>query len=138
MQTQNSTWNADGNGGLRGLPTARVVYMNYRRQPRHTRTTDQLPGTNNGRRNHKTEAPRYLEPHCTFGEPSVQEGAFHPDHVLPPGDWVGQVAPPRRADLAEDATRQRHYTPWTHTTPRENHSFEEEAFYLDRILSGEM
>ena len=51
---------------------------------------------------------------------------------------MGQVAPPRRADLAEDTTRQRHYKPWTHTTSREDHSFEEEAFYLDRILSGEM
>ena len=119
--------------------------MDYRRRNRHTRTTDQSPGTDDfphvvrrGKRNHKTEAPPYLKLHCTFGESSVHAGAFHLDYILPPGDWVGQVAPPRRAGLAEDTTLQRHYASWTPNTRPETHSFEEEAFYVEPILSGEM
>ena len=105
--------------------------MDYRRQNEHTRTTDQSPGTEyfphvvrRRRRIHKTEAPRYLELHGTFGESSVQEGAFHLDCILSLGNWVGQVASPWRAGPTNDTTRQRHYAPWTHTTSRQNHSFE--------------
>ena len=89
-----------------------------------------------GRRNHKTEAPRYLEPHGTFGEPSVQEG-----HC----SWTtsSHYAAEVNSSYQEGRPGGRYHTPealrFLDTKQTSEETFvREEAFYLERILSGEM
>ena len=118
--------------------------MDYRRRNGHTILPTSHRGRHfphlvrRGKHNHTTEAPRYLELYCTFSEPSVQEGAFHLDFILPPSDWVGQVAPPQ----ASRPGRRYHMPEALQALDTHHKSGEpfvrEEAFYLERILSGEM
>ena len=108
-----------------GLPKAKVIYWDYRRQRQSNWTTDGgtgilgIPIRHQGRtsfppairppiRNHKTEASRHLDTHRISGEPAVHEGAepspeeevFHLGYIiaLVVGGWMASL---RRADLPE-------------------------------------